>query len=138
MKRFLTVMIVFSFLAFGGSVQISEQPSPPATTTSQNANPNSQCPTQDAIKGYLVSQNLATYTILGIVPSKAVPGYCDVILKNIDNKMFFMRIRNDMAYLIVGNVVNAATNEIQKPDMSSFGSPPGSQNPTTPSEPPSK
>ncbi|GAB6078325.1 hypothetical protein JCM8795_10110 [Hydrogenobaculum acidophilum] len=134
-------------MAFGEDVEIIQQPAQqnisPQTPQSQNQpnqsstlqqsnNSSSQCPTEDAIKGYLVSQNLATYKILAIIPSKAVPGYCDVILKNMDNKTFFMRIRSDMAYIIAGNVINAITNEVQKPDMSKYTN---QQNSTQPSSP---
>lgn len=134
MKKFFCISCLLSFLAFGENVQIVQQPMPPSqnvnppqtTTPSTNSSPNpqssssqNQCPTEDAIKGYLVSQNLATYTILAIVPSKSVPGYCDVILKSMDNKTFFIRIRNDMAY-VIGSVVNAITGKVQVPDMSKF------------------
>ncbi len=147
MKKFLYVSCLISFLAFGENVEITQQPAqsntPPQTSpsqttpsqspTSQQTNASSsQCPTEDSIKGYLVSQNLATYKILAIIPSKAVPGYCDVILKNTDNKTFFMRIRSDMAYVIAGNVINAATNEVQKPDMSKYTN---QQNSTQPGSP---
>ncbi|WP_459893895.1 hypothetical protein [Hydrogenobaculum acidophilum] len=147
MKKFFYISCLISFLAFGEDVEIIQQPAQqnisPQTPQSQNQpnqsstlqqsnNSSSQCPTEDAIKGYLVSQNLATYKILAIIPSKAVPGYCDVILKNMDNKTFFMRIRSDMAYIIAGNVINAITNEVQKPDMSKYTN---QQNSTQPSSP---
>ena len=136
MKKFFYISCLLSFLAFGENVQIVQQPmlpsqnaNPPQATTpsptepplnSQSSNSQNQCPTEDAMKGYLVSQNLATYTILAIVPSKSVPGYCDVILKSMDNKTFFIRIRNDMAYVISGSVVNTATGKVQIPDMTKF------------------
>ncbi|MGC8587955.1 MAG: hypothetical protein ACP5LI_02890 [Hydrogenobaculum sp.] len=135
MKKFFCVSCLLSFLAFGENVKIVQQPmlpsqsvnppqtSTPSTNSSSNSQPSSsqnQCPTEDAIKGYLVSQNLATYTILAIVPSQSVPGYCDVILKSVDNKTFFIRIRNDMAYVISGSVVNTATGKVQVPDMTKF------------------
>jgi hypothetical protein len=136
MKKFFCISCLLSFLAFGENVQIVQQPmlpsqnaNPPqansssstnAPLNSQSSNSQNQCPTEDAIKGYLVSQNLATYTILAIVPSKSVPGYCDVILKSMDNKTFFIRIRNDMAYVISGSVVNTATGKAQIPDMTKF------------------
>ncbi|MGC9286797.1 MAG: hypothetical protein ACP5E7_04525 [Hydrogenobaculum sp.] len=135
MKKFFCVSCLLSFLAFGENVKIVQQPvlpsqsvNPPQTPTpstnsSSNSQPSSsqnQCPTEDAIKGYLLSQNLATYKILAIVPSQSVPGYCDVILKSVDNKTFFIRIRNDMAYVISGSVVNTATGKVQVPDMTKF------------------
>jgi len=140
MKKFFYISCLLSFLAFGENIQIIQQPiqpsqsaNPPqanksspahAPSNSQSSNSQNQCPTEDAIKGYLVSQNLATYTILAIVPaivpSESVPGYCDVILKSMDNKTFFIRIRNDMAYVISGSVVNTATGKVQVPDMSKF------------------
>ncbi|HEK25058.1 MAG TPA: hypothetical protein ENO33_01610 [Hydrogenobaculum sp.] len=135
MKKFFCVSCLLSFLAFGENVKIIQQPvlpsqnvnpsqtPTPSTNSSSNSQPSSsqnQCPTEDAIKGYLLSQNLATYTILAIVPSQSVPGYCDVILKSVDNKTFFIRIRNDMAYVISGSVVNTATGKVQVPDMTKF------------------
>jgi hypothetical protein len=136
MKKFFYISCLLSFLAFGENIQIIQQPiqpsqsaNPPQANTSssaqtpsnsQSSNSQNQCPTEDAIKGYLVSQNLATYTILAIVPSESVPGYCDVILNSMDNKTFFIRIRNDMAYVISGSVVNTATGKVQVPDMSKF------------------
>jgi hypothetical protein len=136
MKKFFYISYLLSFLAFGESIKIIQQPIQPsqsanplqantsspvqAPSNSQSSNSQNQCPTEDAIKGYLLSQNLATYTILAIVPSESVPGYCDVILKSVDNKTFFIRIRNDMAYVISGSVVNTATGKVQVPDMSKF------------------
>ncbi len=129
MKKIIGIFLVFNFLAFGAPIDITQEPVISTTPTIPNSQlqqipPQNQkaslCPTQDNLKYFLISRNLATYQIVDVIPSKAVPGYCDVILKSQDNKMFFMRIRNDMAYIITGSVINASTNEVQQPDLKKY------------------
>ncbi len=123
MRKLLFLLAFTSYLAFGqNNILIKETP----IAQNQNKPPtniptkNQSCPNKDDVKYYLVSHNLAMYTILGIIPSKSVPGYCDVILEGDNKQNFFIRIRNDLAYVISGSVVNTKTNKVVTPDMSNF------------------
>ena len=115
MKKLILVFLGFLYLGFANQNVTTKQTPEKITNKTQ-----SDCMDKSAIKEYLISHNLATYTILGIIPSKAVPGYCDIVLQGTDNSIFFIRIRKDLAYVIAGSVINTKTNEVEKPDIKQF------------------
>lgn len=123
MRKFLFLSIFISYLAFGqNNIVIKEKAQENQTQQSTTIQPsqNQECPNKNAVQDYLISHNLASYTLLGIIPSNSVPGYCNIILQGDNNQKFFIRIRHDLAYVIAGSVINTTTNKVVIPNMQNF------------------